>query len=323
MGKKVTTIGGFITRLKFMALFIVPRLFKMLKISIFSKQVTNYFRSIIHETIKVREDQGIVRQDMINLLLQARKGVKQEESETVDTGYATVKEAALDKTKFKQLKRLTNDEITSQALIFFFAGFDTISTALCFGSHELALSKDVQEKLREEIRETHKENKGQLTYESLLKMKYMDMVFSEILRKWPPVVAIDRVCTKPYTIEPVYPDEKPVHLQVGDLLWLPMQGLHRDPKYYPEPEKLNPERFSEENKDSITPYTYIPFGSGPRNCIGSRFAILEAKALFYHLLLNFEIVTIPQTQIPLKLSRSSFQHGAERGFWLGLQRLQK
>jgi len=259
---------------------------------------------------------------MINLLLQVIKGAKQEESESVDTA-AKVKEAGLDKHNFKQLKKLTNDEITGQAIIFFFAGFDTISTGLCFGSHELALSKDVQEKLREEIRETHKETKGQLTYESLQKMKYMDMVFTEILRKWPPVVTIDRVCTKPYTIEPVYPDETPVHLIVGDLLALPMHGLHRDPKYYPEPEKFNPERFSEENKDSITPYTYIPFGSGPRNCIGSRFAILEAKALLYHLLLNFEIVTIPRTQIPLKLNTASFQHGSERGFWLGLKRLQK
>lgn len=84
----------------------------------------------------------------------------------------------LDKYKPKKLKHLTDADIASQALVFFFAGFDTISTALCFGSYELALNPDVQSKLREEIKETQAANNGQLSYESLLKMKYMDQVFS-------------------------------------------------------------------------------------------------------------------------------------------------
>ncbi|KAL1509583.1 hypothetical protein ABEB36_004295 [Hypothenemus hampei] len=112
-------------------------------------------------------------------------------------------------------------------------------------------------------------------------MKYMDMVFCEILRKWPTQFSIDRVCTKSYTIESKYPDEKPVHSKVDDVIWLPMFGLHRDPKYFPKPEVFDPERFSDENRNQITPYSYIPFGSGPRNCIGSRFAILESKALIH------------------------------------------
>nr|WDY85986.1 cytochrome P450 9Z214 [Pagiophloeus tsushimanus] len=312
MGKKVTNLTGFVTRMKFILSLAAPALFRKLKISIFARDVSMFFRNIIHETINVREAKGIVRQDMINLLLETRKGIKNEESDVIETGFATVKESsALDKYKFKQLKQLSNDDITSQALIFFFAGFDTISTGLCFGSYELALNKEVQDKLRKEILDTQKATNGKLSYEVLLKMKYMDMVFTEILRKWPPVVGIDRVCTKPYTIKPVYPDEKPVHLKVGDLLLLPMKGIHRDPKYYPEPEKFDPERFSDENKDLIKPYTFIPFGAGPRNCIGSRFAILEAKAVLYHLLLNFEIVPIQKTRIPLKLCIKSVQPTAE------------
>lgn len=62
--------------------------------------------------------------------------------------------------------------------MFFFAGFDAISTALCFGSYELAINKDVQHKLREEVLENHNYNNGILTYETLLKMRYMDMVVS-------------------------------------------------------------------------------------------------------------------------------------------------
>jgi len=153
-------------------------------------------------------------------------------------------------------------------------------------------------------------------------MKYLDMVVCEILRKWPPAVVVDRVCTKPYIIEPVTPDEKSIHLNVGDVLALPIQGIHRDPNFYPNPEKFDPERFSDENKDSIRPYTYIPFGAGPRNCIGSRFALLEAKALLYNLLLNFEIVPTKQTKIPLVLNKKTFNHTAEGGFWLGFKRVE-
>ncbi|KAL1509574.1 hypothetical protein ABEB36_004286 [Hypothenemus hampei] len=324
MGKDVTNFSSLLSTLKFVLLFTFPRIFNYFKLSLFDKKTTGFFHNTITETIKAREEKNIVRKDMINLLLEARKGHKTEESNAIETGYATVQEDSyFEKVKFKQARYLTNDDITSQALIFFFAGFDTVSTALCYGAHELAMNKDVQDKLREEIHETDKLNNGKLTYDALLKMKYMDMVFCEILRKWPPVFAIDRVCTKPYTIESKYPDEKPVNLKVGDLLWLPMFGLHRDPKYFPKPEVFDPERFSDENRDQIIPYSYIPFGSGPRNCIGSRFAILESKALLYNLLLNFEIVPTKKTGNPLKLLRGSFQNSVEGGFWLGLKRIKQ
>lgn len=132
---------------------------------------------------------------------------------------------------------------------------------------------------------------------------------------------IDRVCTKPYTIQPKYKDEQPVPFKVNDLFVMPIYPLHRDPKYFPEPEKFDPERFSDENKDKIVPYTYIPFGSGPRNCLGSRFAILEAKAVLYHLLSNFEIVPVEKTSIPLKLKPGSLTLVAENGLWLALKPL--
>lgn len=279
-----------------------------------------FFKNIIYETIKVREEKGIIRPDMINLLLEARRGAKQEETGVMETGFATVKESA-DNEKFKKHRNFTNDEITSQALIFFVAGFETVSTAMSFGSYELACNRDVQDKLREEIRKTYKETNGKLTYDALLKMKYMDMVVSEILRKWPPVPGMDRVCTKPYTIEPVLPDEKPVPLKPGDVLWLPMQGVHRDPNNYPNPDKFDPERFSDENKVNIRPYTYIPFGSGPRNCIGSRLALLEMKTLLYNLLLSFEIVPTKKTKIPIVLNKKSLNHSCEGGFWLELKRV--
>ena len=80
-------------------------------------------------------------------------------------------------------------------------------------SYELAVNPDVQDKLLLEVDEALGTCNDKITYEVLLGLKYMDMVVSESLRKWPNSVATDRVSTKPYTIEPKYPNEKPVHLE--------------------------------------------------------------------------------------------------------------
>lgn len=147
------------------------------------------------------------------------------------------------------------------------------------------------------------------------------LIFPETLRKWPNAIFLDRICTKPYTIPPVLPGEEPVHLEKGQVVWIPVHGIHHDPKYYPEPEKFDPERFSDENKHNIHPYTYLSFGSGPRNCIGSRFALMECKTLLFFLLLNFELVPSENTNIPIKISRKSLQVIPDGGNWLGLKPL--
>lgn len=92
-------------------------------------------------------------------------------------------------------------------------------------------------------------------------------VFIESLRKWPPAMSIDRKCVKPYKY--VNNDGTKLTLNVGDTIWIPVLGIHRDSEYYPNPDKFDPERFSDENKHKILPFTYLPFGSGPRNCIGN------------------------------------------------------
>ncbi|KAJ8928367.1 hypothetical protein NQ314_019098 [Rhamnusium bicolor] len=268
------------------------------KLRLFSTKISNFFGQLINDTIKIREERAIVRPDMIHLLMEARKGTqKHEENGIIDTGFATAQESDLGKAKVT--KDLSNEDITAQALIFFFAGFDTVSTLMSFTAYELAVNQNAQEKLRKEIYATLEECEGQLTYEYLSKMKYMDMVVSETLRKWPSAVATDR----------------------GALLSIPIFAIHRCPKYYPDPDRFDPERFSDENKGNIKPYTYMPFGVGPRNCIGSRFALLEIKVVLFSILQHFELVPIEKTQIPLEISKKVFPLSAANGFWLGMKRI--
>ncbi|XP_074040265.1 cytochrome P450 9e2 [Leptinotarsa decemlineata] len=320
-GKKSTTFEGVSKLFMFIRYPLVPKLIEYLQIPFMDPVVYRFFCDLVDNTIEVREKNNIIRPDMIHLLMEARKrGPHKKENSGVDTGFATVEKANFEG---GHASELTNLDITAQAVLFFFAGFDTVSSLMCFMSHELAVHPDIQKKLRDEIEETLAECGEEVTYEAILKMKYMDMVISESLRKWPSTISTDRVCTKPYTIEAKNAGEKPLHIEKGTLLMIPSVGIHYDPKYYPDPERFDPERFSDENKRKIDPFTYMPFGLGPRLCIGSRFALLETKLLFFHLLLHFELVPVEKTQIPLKLSKFTFNLMAENGFWLGLKRLKK
>ncbi|KAJ4428801.1 hypothetical protein ANN_25794 [Periplaneta americana] len=208
-----------------------------------------------------------------------------------------------------------DDDLTAQAVFFFFAGFDTASTLLCFASHLLATHPDVQSRLQKEIDEKLENDGGKLTYEAVHSMKYLDMVVSEVLRLYPPAVFSDRKCIKTYTIQ----SDASCTIQPGQGLWIPVYAFHHDPKYFPNPEKFDPERFSDENKDNLKPYTYLPFGLGPRSCIGNRFALMEAKIALVHLLTRFNLKVVSKTPIPIQITKKGFNMTVDGGFWLGLE----
>ncbi|XP_065080392.1 uncharacterized protein LOC135703195 [Ochlerotatus camptorhynchus] len=294
-----------------------PKLMVKMGVDIVERQHAQYFSKIIKEAVRNRDSHGIVRPDMIHLLMQARKGVLKHQQETAEAsaGFATVEESDVGKTVIS--RAMTEPEFIAQCLIFFLAGLDTVSTAMVFMAYELAMNPDVQQKLSEEIAEANKQlARKPLTYDTLQKMKYMDMVVSESLRKWP-VPVFDRKCVRDYVVD----DDAGLKFTIdaGACIWVPVHGIHRDPKYYPNPEKFDPERFSEENRANIDMTMYMPFGSGPRNCIGSRFALMEIKAIMYALLLNFSIERNEKTEVPLKLVKGFMALGVENGLHLRLK----
>ncbi|XP_031354047.1 cytochrome P450 9e2-like isoform X2 [Photinus pyralis] len=315
------SFSGLCNNMKFVIMLLSPKLATFFGLHLFSNKVSTFFRNLVTGNMAERERNGIVRPDMIHLLMEARKGrLKHERSnEIIDSGFAAIEESEIGKDENRQKLELSDDDVTAQSMIFFFAGFETVSTLMCFTAYELAVNPYIQERLREEVDNVLKDGNGILTHEGLMKMEYMDMVISEVLRKWPPAVGTDRMCVKPYTIHPEREGEKPVHLKKGDVVFMIMYGIQRDEKYFPDPDRFDPERFSKENRKNITPYSYMPFGAGPRSCIANRFALLETKLLIFNVLRYFEIVVVKKSVVPIKLSRKQLNLNAEGGFWFGLK----
>lgn len=315
-GKNSTNFGTW-ALIKMAALIIMPKVMQYTGITLVQKSIARFFSDLIINTVKTREEKGIIRPDMIHLLMQAQKGNLKHETVSEDAGFATVEESSIGKSQALNKQVLTNEDIVAQAFIFFFAGYDTGSTVMSFLAYELALNPEVQKKLQKEVDEVV--SKGKIDYESVLKMKYLDMVISETLRKWPPVIMTDRVAERPYTINISNDNEPQLTIEKGVGIGIPTYAIHRDETYFPNPDKFDPERFSDENKHTIVPFTYLPFGVGPRNCIGSRFALLEIKILFVHLLSKLELTVTEKTQIPIKLDKTKLNFTTENGIWLGLK----
>nr|XP_015838530.1 PREDICTED: cytochrome P450 9e2 [Tribolium castaneum] len=285
---------------KVLVMQLSPGLANLLQLRVFSEETSTFFRSLVKDNIRKRQSEGIIRPDLIQLLMQAQNGDEiQHSSEKI---------------------ALTEDHFVSQALTFFIAGFETVSTAACFMAQELALNPHIQKRLQVEIDSVLENHKGDISYETLQSMKYLDQVVCETLRLWPPATQTDRLCVKSYVIEPVNPKEKVVFVEKGVSVLVPVMSIQRDSSFWEKPNKFDPERFSEENRAKIVPGTYLPFGTGPRNCIGSRFALLELKILFFHLLAKFILVPCDNTPIPLKLDPKKLTMSPENGFQLSLRR---
>lgn len=299
----------------------IPAVMRFLGVPFLPRHVSDFFRKIVKDAMQLRAEQDLQRPDVLNLLLEARKGrVKYEDIDDPDTSFATIQESELGKVQKFKPSDISDDDLIAQAVIFFLAGFDTSSTALTFAAYELAINSDVQRRLQEEVDAAVEDCGSFVTYDTLIGMSYMDLVVTETLRMWPPLTFIDRSAVKPFVIEPDESDQGAVHFDSGTVCFIPIHAIHMDHRYYPNPKKFDPDRFSAANKHTLTPFAYLPFGAGPKGCIGTRFALLEVKLVLFAILSKFDIIPVPETKIPVVTKKRSVFLGAEGGMWLGLKK---
>ncbi|KAH1021164.1 hypothetical protein HUJ04_010712 [Dendroctonus ponderosae] len=212
---------------------------------------------------------------------------------------------------------ITEEDIMAQCFVFFFAGFETSSTTMTFALLELAQHLDIQAKLRAEVDRVLAKHNGKFTYQSVAEMHYLEMVVNETLRKFPPVPIIPRICTQTYQI----PNSNVV-IEKGTSVEIPVWGIHMDPDYYPNPDIFDPERFTEENKTKRKEeLTFLPFGAGPRLCIGLRFGMLQSKVGLATLIRHFKFALNKKTSLPLEMEQGIVINTVKGSVWLNAIRI--
>lgn len=135
------------------------------------------------------------------------------------------------------------------------------------------------------------------------------------MRKHPAVGTLHRVSTTDYTLP------NGALMPKGTYVVIPALAFHRDPNLFAQPEKFDPDRFSEARKHEIKPYSFLPFGEGPRICIGLKFGMLQTKLGLAMLLRQFHFDICKQTKIPLDIDSVSLLHIPKGGVWLRVTEL--
>ncbi|KAH8402283.1 hypothetical protein KR009_010979 [Drosophila setifemur] len=279
-----------------------PKMAKKLGMKVLPDELAEFFMSAVKKTVEYRIEKKIKRNDFIDQLIELR---------------AENEEAARKGQGIDLSKGLTLEQMAAQAFVFFVAGFETSSSTMSFCLYELALQPDIQQRVREEIDSVLSGvDGGELTYDALSEMTYLDRVLNETLRKHPILAQILRETNQSYKV----PNSDLV-IEKGTSVILPVHNIHHDPELYPEPEKFDPSRFEPEQVKSRHPMAYLPFGEGPRNCIGLRFGKMQAKVGLVSLLRRFRFGVSKKTEVPLILDCRNVTLSTKHGIHLKVERI--
>ncbi|MGZ3637328.1 MAG: cytochrome P450 [Ktedonobacterales bacterium] len=185
---------------------------------------------------------------------------------------------------------MDDQQIRDEAMTIFMAGHETTANALSWTWDLLMRHPEVYERLAEETSATL--NGRSPTVADLPALPYVGQVFKEAMRLYPPVWFMDRQVIHPLELAGY-------RFPAGTLLVISPYTLHRKPEYFPDPERFDPERFAPGKEDALPRMAYMPFGDGPRVCLGNHFAQLEAQLILATLAQRVRFVPLSTAKIPL------------------------
>jgi cytochrome P450 len=181
---------------------------------------------------------------------------------------------------------MSDSLIRDQLLTMLIAGHDTSTAMLSWTLYLLGRYPDAMQKLQAEVDEILADDEP--NQENMENLPYLDQVIKETLRLYPPIHVSNRRASEDLVVNGY---EVPQGTRVMYSIYL----SHRDPKYWPEAAEFRPERFDLNNREEKQPpFTYLPFGGGPRNCIGAAFAQVEARVVISRLLQQFSLELLEQ-----------------------------
>ncbi|CAN7976466.1 unnamed protein product, partial [Ixodes persulcatus] len=259
-------------------LIIFPFLMKLIKIKLFSSERFSYFKDACANMMKSRRESGVKHHDFLQLMMDAQKTALSDGSDPGDDkndvyslGEDEISNVAT------QRKTLTEMEAMAHCVMFLLAGQDTTSSVIAYTVYLLALHPDVQEKLRREVDECFEQYGPEPTLDVVSKLKCLSCVISESMRLYPPVLRLERSPVEDYVMT-----DTGIKLPKNHVIVIPVYAMHYDPSNFEDPYKFDPERYPTTYSRCIRPYSYLPFGAGPRNCVGMRFALQTIKLCLLH-----------------------------------------
>lgn len=222
--------------------YVIPMwLLELFGFTVLPKQPMAFFRNVTIAAIRQRRAENVQYADFLQLLMNS-------EDDTI-TG--------TDSNKTPRSKVLSEDEILSQAVLFFSVGFETSSQLLSYCCYCLAMYPQCQQLAYEEIITAVTNNGNQIDYELLQCLDYLNAVIDESLRIYNPVLRMERRANSDYKL-----GDTGITIPKGMIVGIPVWAMHHSEEYFPEPETFIPERFLPGNRHKITPSTYLPFGDG-------------------------------------------------------------
>ncbi|XP_073844486.1 cytochrome P450 6a2-like [Musca autumnalis] len=269
-----------------------PDLARRMGVCFIPEDVSEFFMKVVRETVEYRERERIQRNDFMNILIELKNRNDKD--------------------------GLTLEQIAAQAFVFFLAGFETSSSTMSFALYELAMNENMQNKARLEINEVLAKYDNKLTYEGVKELKYLQQILYETMRKYSVASLVIRKALADYPV----PGSQHV-IEKGTVLIIPIDAIHHDPRIYPNPSEFIPERFTQEEIAKRHSMSWLPFGEGPRNCIGLRFGKMQAMIGLTLLLKNFKFSLTQKTPVPLVYDEQSIVLTAKGGIYLRLEGIEK
>ena len=199
--------------------------------------------AVIYRIINERRASGLDRGDLLSMLMLA-------EDEESDGG------------------RMSNEQLRDEAMTIFLAGHETTANALAWTWYLLSEHTEVEAELHRELDEVLDGGRLPAT-EDLARLRYTEMVVAEAMRLYPPAWALGRLSVADHEVGGYV-------IPRGSLVLLSQYAMHHDARYFPDPFRFDPQRWTPEAKEARPQFSYFPFGGGPRRCIGEGFAWMEA-----------------------------------------------
>jgi cytochrome P450 len=195
---------------------------------------------------------------------------------------------------------MTDEQLRDEAMTIFLAGHETTANALTWTWYLLAQHPEAEAILQDELREVLSGRHP--TLEDLPRLTYSEMVLAESMRLFPPAWIIGRRALEDIEVNSYL-------IPAGSLVLMSQYVMHRDPRYYPDPNRFDPLRWSTEAKAARPKFSYFPFGGGPRVCLGESFAWMEGVLVMATLAQRWQMQLVPGQRVepqPLITLRPKF-----------------